>query len=151
MRRKTRTLRASGPEWNPLPAMRVGPWFRQPMVGRMTAETRKIRPYDVAAAAEPSDTREFGTSGLDAGPAALAGAASPFNDNARETSAISQPPDEAFDDEEDEEDLAFSADASVQNPAPARRRGPLVTRWIGFAAQRRRAQARVSRMRDRQV
>lgn len=114
----------------------------------MTAETRKIRPYDDVAADEPSDTREFGRSGRDAGPAALAGAASPFNDNARETSAISQPRDEAFD---DEEDRAFSADASVQNPAPARRRGPLVTRWIGFAAQRRRAQARVSRMRDRQA
>jgi hypothetical protein len=30
-----------------------------------------------------------------------------------------------------------------------RRRGPLVTRWIGFSAQRRRAQERSNRLRDR--
>ena len=112
----------------------------------MTAETRKIRLYDVVADDEATDMGK-----TDTGSASLGGAATPFNDNARGISARPLPQEGESDGDgftaSAPEGTGPAADGSVH----VRRRGPLVTRWIGFAAQRQRAQARVSRMRDRQA
>ena len=112
----------------------------------MTADIRKIRSGDFDAADAPADARE--TEGR---PVVLTRLALPFNDNAREAQArgLAQSQDaDSADGESFTRDRPAPTEGLSASPR-IRRRGPLVTRWIGFAAERRRAQARVNRMRAR--
>jgi len=99
----------------------------------MTVDTRKSRSRDLGSADEPISFRA-----RDAEQSPRDEAGMPFNDNVRESLVRRLPvpdADETIDDPSDTADEAAT-------PAPrVRRRGPLVTRWIGFAAQRRRARA----------
>lgn len=111
----------------------------------MTAKIRKIRSYDLEPTDEASAIRE-----ADTGTVMLNRLAMPFNDNAREsrdaeTSALT------IDMSSNEADAPAESRGTMANTSkPARRRGPLVTRWIGYAAHRRQAQARANRVRKLQ-
>ncbi|MCJ2034161.1 hypothetical protein [Methylobacterium sp. J-068] len=110
----------------------------------MTADIRKIRSHDLETPGARDAERE---------PAVLGCLALPFNDNAREANARedgargSRAPIESETPTGDDHPAAPPATLVGEGPR-TRRGGPLVTRWIGFAAHRRANQARTNRMRD---
>jgi hypothetical protein len=107
-----------------------------PAMIMMTVDTRKSRSRDLGSADEPIPFRA-----RDAEPTPRDDAGMPFNDNVRESLARRLPVPDADETIDDTADYSDTADEAA-SPAPrVRRRGPLVTRWIGFAAQRRRARA----------
>lgn len=125
-------------------------------MGIMTAKTRSLRSDDLGQADGAADIRE----GARRQPA-LVGPARPYNDNTRADDVRTNDPHtnhtwESRADRPAAVPFAKSGETSyraapeaVGSSPSALRRGPLVTRWIGFAAKRRQAQARADRMSDR--
>jgi hypothetical protein len=118
------------------------------MTARMIAQTRRIR-SDEAGQAKASGLGEDGRE-----PTVPGGLALPYNDNARGSDAAGASRTDRsvrMQDRDDADLPAPSPSEAASPPSQSRRRGPLVTRWIGFAAQRRQARDRADRLRDRRV
>jgi hypothetical protein len=123
--------------------------------GVMTADIRKLRPLGDGP----------GPTNAAAGTGAVAHVVRPAHGNTQDSRrrlivVTEKTHPEAFghDAPTEASDLADgTADADMTTPTAGtgdttptiRRRGPLVTRWIGFSAQRRRARERSSRLQDR--
>jgi hypothetical protein len=122
------------------------------MTARMIAQTRRIR-SDEAGQAKASGLGEDGRE-----PTVPGGLALPYNDNARGSDAQDDATGASRTDRsarmQDRDDAGLPAPSPSEASSPpsqSRRRGPLVTRWIGVAAQRRQARDRADRLRDRGV
>ena len=117
------------------------------MTARMIAQTGRARSDEVGSA----DTSD-GFGGDEREPTVPGGLALPYNDNARGSDAVGASRTDRSARMQDRDAAvppAPSPSETSRPPSQSRRRGPLVTRWIGFAAQRRQARERADRLRDR--
>ncbi|KQP38574.1 hypothetical protein ASF49_06245 [Methylobacterium sp. Leaf104] len=122
----------------------------------MTADIRKIRSPRVPPGDAASDRPDVQADGR---PVVLSRIVLPANGNTqasrgRLTVVTEKTHPEAFGHDESADEARLEGEAAEPGESGStgpvvRRRGPLVTRWIGFSAQRRRARERSNQLRDR--